>query len=83
MAPKFSLFTERNEKCCNLHNAFMVRRLGLGKNNHLTYASLALNPRGVTFYDCINTIYFPLIQEGQLSVSGERICTVLVNRLED
>ena len=25
----------------------MVRRLGLGKNNHLTYASLALNPRFV------------------------------------
>ena len=25
----------------------MVRRLGLGKNNHLTYASLALNPRTV------------------------------------
>ena len=25
----------------------MVRRLGLGKNNHLTYASLALNPRDV------------------------------------
>ena len=23
----------------------MMRRLGLGKNNHLTYASLALNPR--------------------------------------
>ena len=23
----------------------MVRRLGLGKTNHLTYASLALNPR--------------------------------------
>ena len=23
----------------------------------------------------------PLIQEGQLSVSGERICTILVNRL--
>ena len=27
--------------------------------------------------------YFPLIQEGQLSVSGERMCTILVNRLED
>ena len=26
---------------------------------------------------------FPPIQEGQLSVSGERICTILVNRLED
>ena len=25
----------------------------------------------------------PPIQEGQLSVSGERMCTILVNRLED
>ena len=25
----------------------------------------------------------PLIPEGQLSVSGERMCTILVNRLED
>ena len=25
----------------------------------------------------------PLIQEGQLSVSGERMCTILVNRFED
>ena len=25
----------------------------------------------------------PLIQEGQLSVSGERMCILLVNRLED
>ena len=25
----------------------------------------------------------PLIQEGQLSVSGERMCTILVNRLQD
>ena len=25
----------------------------------------------------------PLIQEGQLSVTGKRMCTVLVNRLED
>ena len=25
----------------------------------------------------------PLIQEGQLSVSGERMCTILVNRLEE
>ena len=27
----------------------MVRRLGLGKNNHLTYDSLALNPRYIPF----------------------------------
>ena len=25
----------------------------------------------------------PLIQEGQLSVPGERMCTILVNRIED
>ena len=25
----------------------------------------------------------PLIQEGQLSVSGKRMCTILVNLLED
>ena len=25
----------------------------------------------------------PLIQEGQLSVSGERMCTILVNCIED
>ena len=25
----------------------------------------------------------PLIQEGQLSVSGERMCTILISRLED
>ena len=25
----------------------------------------------------------PLIQEGQLSVSGKSMCTILVNRLED
>ena len=37
--------------------------------------------------DCeiISTVILslPLIQEGQLSVSGERMCTILVNRLED
>ena len=28
-------------------------------------------------------ISLPLIQEGQLSVSGKRMCTILVNHLED
>ena len=42
------IFIVYRKKCCNLHNTFMVRRLGLGKNNHLTYASLALNPRYLT-----------------------------------
>ena len=49
-------------------------------------------PRSATFFrgdDHENEIFstvilsLPLIQEGQLSVSGERMCTILVNRLED
>ena len=36
-------------------------------------------------YDIFSMVILslPLIQEGQLSVSGEKMCTVLVNRLED
>ena len=36
-------------------------------------------------HDIFSTVILalPLIQEGQLSVSGENICTVLVNRSED
>ena len=33
------------------------------------------------FYTVI--LYLRLIQEGQLSAFGERMCTILVNRLED
>ena len=35
-------------------------------------------------YEIFSTVILslPLIQEGQLSVSGERMCTILVNRLE-
>ena len=36
-------------------------------------------------YEIFSTVILslPLIQEGQLSVSGEIMCTILVNRLED
>ena len=36
-------------------------------------------------HEIISTAIFslPLIQEGQLTVSCERMCTILVNRLED
>ena len=48
-------------------------------------------PRGLqhSFMEIAHEIFssvilsLPLIQEGQLSVSGERICTILANRLED
>ena len=36
-------------------------------------------------FEIISTVILslPLIVKGQLSVSGERMCTILVNRLED
>ena len=36
-------------------------------------------------HEIVSTVILslPLIQEGQLSVSGERMCTILINRLED
>ena len=47
-------------------------------------------PRSATFlveidHEIFSTVILslPLIQEGQLSVSGETMCTILVNRLED
>ena len=51
-----------------------------------------LNPAGLAtfFHGDLIMKYFsavilslPLIQEGQLSVSGKRMCTILVNILED
>ena len=44
-------------------------------------------PAGLTafFHEIFSLVIlsFPLIQEGQLSVSGKRMCTILFNRLED
>ena len=48
-------------------------------------------PRSATFFSVeidheifpMVILSLPLIQEGQVSVSGERMCTILVNRLED
>ena len=35
------------------------------------------------FFAFLDILSLPLIHEGQLAVSGERMCTILVNRLED
>ena len=54
----------------------------------MKYFLLSLSPQH-SFVEIDHEIFssvilsFPLIQEGQLSVSGERMCTILVNRLED
>ena len=46
------------------------------------YVKNKIEPGHSIFFPVI-ILSLPLIQEGQLSVSGERMCTILVNRLED
>ena len=43
--------------------------------------STGLLAKPIITYNFVSNL--PLIQEGQLSVSGERMCTILVNHLED
>ena len=40
-------------------------------------------PSSLYVYNSTVILSLPLIQKGQLSVSGERMCTIPVNRLED
>ena len=47
-------------------------------SRYYSYQEL-LNPTIVSMV----ILSLPLIQEGQLSVSGDRMCTIPVNRLED
>ena len=52
-------------------------------------SQVQLPPRQPSFVKIDHEIFstvilsLPLIQEGELSVSGKRMCTILVNRLED
>ena len=56
---------------------------GHQQNAGLTLASNILSWRFDHEIFTIVILSLLLIQEGQLSVSGERMCSVLVNRLED
>ena len=59
----------------------------LTQPEHLQISKLFNRRSGVVEIDheIFSTVIpsLPLIQEGQLSVSGERMCTILVNRLKD
>ena len=72
-------------------NAVVVTRVA-GLGGSVGCAVRGLNPRRGRQYSFVEIdheifstviLSLPLIQEGQLSVSGERMCTILVNRLED
>ena len=62
-----------------MHVRLVIRRLRI----------LLLTGRQHCFMEIDHEIFFEvilsllLIQEGQLSVSGERMCTILANHLED
>ena len=61
----------------------------LGHGFHTWPLSTSLWKMFFAWHFILNEIFsmvilsLPLIQEGQLSVSGKRMCTTLVNRLED
>ena len=74
----------------NCHKSDRTRRLSWMRVQLETRRSrIWPPPRWVTFFrgDWSWNIFYShsllLIQEGQLSVSGERMCTILVNHLED
>ena len=64
--------------------------IGCGVRLETSRSRVQPPPRLATFFveidhEIFSTVILSLllIQEGQLSVSGKRMCTVLVNRLED
>ena len=81
---KFSFITIPLIKYCRpLWLSWMRRPTGDQEVAGLTPAEVGniLSVRLIMKYMVILSL--PLIQEGQLSVSGERMHTILVNRLED
>ena len=90
--PKHTFYEEiriKHGMCCI---SFCSLRILYKSNFILMTISLVANAvrgRQHSFVEIDHEIFstvilsLPLIQEGQLSVSGERMCTILVNRLED
>ena len=70
----------RKYSMINLHETMLPtrRRSNPQPPNHQSDAHPTEPPR-----PALVILSLPLIQEGQLSVSGGRMCTILVNRLED
>ena len=73
--------TKRNETVAQLDAPSDWRPGGRGFNLRRGRQHYFVEIDYEIFYTVILSL--PLIQEGQLSVSGERMCTILVNRLED
>ena len=87
-----SLFAGKNKKnIISLSSAELTQRV-VKVNAFAKYTDLDQNPRRGRQHSFVETdheifstviLSLPLIQEGQLLVSSERMCTILVNCLED
>ena len=74
--------------CNEYHNMFYVMSSTICFHVMSTHNMFSCNeyPNMIMFdHEIFSTVILSLllIQEGQLSVSGERMCTILVNRLAD
>ena len=63
----------------------LVAQLDVRPTGDKEVAGLIRTGSATFFHEIFSMVILSLalIQEGQLSVSGERMCTILVNRLED
>ena len=68
---------ENNSRLTNIIVTYSVFTLGRSRGRQHSFMEID--------HEIFSTVILslPLIQEGQLSVSGERMYTILVNRLED
>ena len=53
--------------------------------SHMALLTTAVKIQSPSDLEIVSTVilFLPLIQEGQLSLPGEKLCTILVNHLED
>ena len=86
----FLIFQRKQVLIFHMNHAGLGGSVGCAVRLETRRSRVQPPPRSATFFVEIDREIFstvilslPLIQEGQLSVSGERMCTILVNRLED
>ena len=76
---RFQMLLNGSRKCLNAPSDWRPGGRGFNPRRGRQHSFVEID------HEIFSTVILslPLIQEGQLSVSGERMCTILVNRLED
>ena len=81
MVKLLKIFFSRSEKVLGLNHGIQTGDQEVAGSTPAEVGNI-LSWRLIVIFSTV-ILSLPLIQEGQLSVSGERMCTILVNRLED